>query len=30
LSSDVAEVFQVRDGKIAALDIYFDAAPFPK
>ena len=27
---DVAEVFQVRDGKIASFDIYFDAAPFPK
>lgn len=29
-SSDVAEVFQVRDGKIASFDIYFDTAPFPK
>src|SRR5262245_22491269 len=29
-TSDVAEVFQVRDGKIASLDIYFDTAPFPK
>jgi ketosteroid isomerase-like protein len=28
--SDVAEVFTVRDGKIASLDIYFDSAPFPK
>ena len=28
--SDVAEVFSVRDGKIAALGIYFDSAPFPK
>lgn len=29
-SSDVAEIFAVRDGKIAALDIYFDSAPYPK
>lgn len=29
-STDVAEVFQVRDGKIVSLDIYFDSAPFPK
>ena len=28
--SDVAEIFTVRDGKIASLDIYFDSAPFPK
>ena len=28
--SHVAEVFEVRDGKITALDIYFDSAPFPK
>jgi len=28
--SHVAEVFKVRDGKIASLDIYFDSAPFPK
>ena len=28
--SYVAEVFEVRDGKIASLDIYFDSAPFPK
>lgn len=28
--SDVAEVFRVRDGKIASFDIYFDSAPFPK
>jgi ketosteroid isomerase-like protein len=27
---DVAEVFRVRDGKIASFDIYFDTAPFPK
>lgn len=26
----VAEVFEVREGKIALLDIYFDSAPFPK
>lgn len=28
--SDVAEVFVVRDGEIASLDIYFDSAAFPK
>ena len=28
--SNVAEVFQVRDGKIVSFDIYFDSAPFPK
>lgn len=28
--SDVAEVFAVRDGKIASLEIFFDTAPFPK
>lgn len=28
--SEVAEVFTVRDGKIAALGIWFDSAPFPK
>ena len=28
--SDVAELFAVRDGKIATLDIYFDSSPFPK
>jgi ketosteroid isomerase-like protein len=28
--SDVAEVFEVRDGKISSLDIYFDSSPFPK
>lgn len=28
--SDVAEVFAVKDGKIASLDIYFDGTPFPK
>lgn len=25
----VAEVFEVRDGKIRSFDIYFDSAPFP-
>jgi len=29
-SSDVAEVFEVRDGKINSLDIYFDSSPSPK
>jgi ketosteroid isomerase-like protein len=29
-SSDVAELFTVSDGKIAAFAIYFDTAPFPK
>ena len=29
-STDVAEVFQVLDGKIVSFDIYFDSAPFPK
>jgi ketosteroid isomerase-like protein len=28
--SDVAEVFEVRDGKISSLEIYFDSSPFPK
>ena len=28
--SDVAEIFTVRDAKIATLGIYFDTAPFPK
>ena len=28
--SHVAELFEVRDGKIASLEIYFDSAPFPK
>ena len=28
--SDVAEIFQIRDSKIAAFDIYFDSAPYPK
>ncbi|CAN5909986.1 hypothetical protein BH11GEM1_BH11GEM1_10590 [soil metagenome] len=29
-TSDVAEVFGVRDGKISSLDIFFDSSPFPK
>lgn len=29
-SSDVAEVFTVRDGSIASLAIYFDSAPYPR
>jgi ketosteroid isomerase-like protein len=29
-SSDVAEVFVVRSGRIASLDIYFDTAPYPR
>ena len=29
-TTDVAEVFAVRDGKIASFDIYFDSAPFAK
>jgi ketosteroid isomerase-like protein len=28
--SEVAEVYCVRDGQIASLDIYFDTAPYPK
>ena len=28
--SDVAEVFEVRDGKIVSFAIYFDSSPFPK
>ena len=28
--SDVAEIYSVRDGKIASLGIYFDSAPFLK
>jgi ketosteroid isomerase-like protein len=28
--SHVSEVFEVRDGKIKVLHIYFDTAPFPK
>ena len=26
--SHVAEIFEVRDGKVGSLDIYFDSAPF--
>jgi ketosteroid isomerase-like protein len=29
-TSDVAEVFEVKDGKIGSFAIYFDSAPFPK
>lgn len=29
-TSDVAELFVVKEGKIASLGIYFDTAPFPK
>jgi ketosteroid isomerase-like protein len=29
-TSDVAEIFNVRDGKIYSLAIYFDSSPFPK
>jgi uncharacterized protein YndB with AHSA1/START domain/ketosteroid isomerase-like protein len=29
-TSDVAEIFTVRDGRIATFGIYFDTAPFPK
>jgi len=29
-TSDVAEIFSVRDDKIASFEIYFDSAPFPK
>lgn len=28
--SDVAEILTIRDGRIAALSIYFDSAPFPR
>lgn len=28
--SDVAELFEVRDGKIGSFAIYFDSAPFPR
>ena len=30
VDTNVAEVFDVRDGKIMSFDIYFDSAPFPK
>jgi ketosteroid isomerase-like protein len=29
-SSDVAEVFTVKDSKITSFGIYFDTAPYPK
>jgi SnoaL-like domain len=29
-SSDVAEIFTVKDGQIDSLAIYFDSSPFPK
>jgi ketosteroid isomerase-like protein len=29
-TSDVAEIFLVREDKIRSLDIYFDSSPFPK
>jgi hypothetical protein len=29
-TSDVAEVFAVRDGRIHSFEIYFDSAPFPR
>ena len=29
-NTDVAEVYTVRDGRIASFGIYFDTAPFPK
>ena len=29
-ASDVAEIFDVRDGRIDSLEIYFDSSPFPK
>jgi|SRR5215831_17448477 len=29
-SSDVAEIFTVRDGAIDSFGIYFDSVPFPK
>ena len=30
IESDVAEIFEVKDGKISSFSIYFDTAPFPK
>jgi ketosteroid isomerase-like protein len=30
IESDVAELFEVHDGKITSFSIYFDTAPFPK
>lgn len=29
-TSDVAELFTVKDGRIETFSIYFDSAPFPK
>ena len=29
-TSDVAEIFTVKDGRINSFAIYFDSAPFPK
>jgi ketosteroid isomerase-like protein len=29
-TSDVAEIFSVRNGKIQSFEIYFDSAPFPR
>ena len=29
-TSDVAELFEVRDGLIRSLEIYFDPTPFPR
>ena len=29
-TSDVAEIFTVKDGRITSFSIYFDSAPFPK
>ena len=29
-TSDVAEIFKFKDGKIESFDIYFDSSPFPK
>jgi ketosteroid isomerase-like protein len=28
--SEVAEIFEVTEGKISSLEIYFDSSPFPK
>ncbi|HET7537035.1 MAG TPA: nuclear transport factor 2 family protein [Candidatus Didemnitutus sp.] len=30
IESDVAEIFEVKDGRIDSFSIYFDTAPFPK
>ena len=29
-SSDVAEIFTVKDGRISSFAIYFDSAPYPR